>query len=76
MHAAYSPEIKAQAINMRNAGKPVSVISKELNISESTLHRWIYYYTSPQSITEEQAAKEIARLTAECDHMKNVLRVL
>ena len=76
MYIAYSPEIKAKAINMHNAGKPVSAISKELGIAESTLHRWICYYTSPQSVTEEQAAKEIAKLAAECNHMQNVLKIL
>ena len=76
MYVAYSPEIKAKAINMHNTGKPVSAISKELGISESTLHRWICCYTTPQSITEEQAAKEIARLTVECNHIKNVLKII
>lgn len=76
MYVTYSPETKAKAINMRNAGKPVSAISKELGIAESTLHRWICCYTTPQSITEEQAAKEIAKLASECNHMQNVLKII
>lgn len=76
MYVKYSPKIKAQAINMRDRGKTVSVISKDLNISESTLFRWFRLYKTPQSITEEQAVKEAERLAAECQHLQNVVEII
>lgn len=76
MYVQYSPEIKTQAIELHNAGKPVAAISKELGISESTLHRWFSLYTTPQSVTEEDAIREITRLTAECKHMQNVIEII
>lgn len=53
MYVMYTAEDKAQAIKMRDAGKTVSVISKELNIAESTLYRWFCIYATAQSINEE-----------------------
>lgn len=76
MYVQYSPEIKTQAIELHNTGKPVAAISKELGISESTLHRWFSLYTTPQSVTEEDAIREITRLTDECKHMQNVIEII
>ena len=76
MYVQYSPEVKTQAIELHNTGKPIATISKELGISESTLHRWFSLYTTPQSVTEEDAIREITRLTAECKHMQNVIEII
>ena len=68
MYVQYSPEVKTQAIELHNTGKPIATISKELGISESTLHRWFSLYSTPQSITEEDAIREITRLIAASTH--------
>lgn len=50
MYINCKPETKAQAIELHNAGKSVTAISKELNISESTLRNWFLQYSTPQSV--------------------------
>lgn len=72
----YSPETKAQAIKMLNTGKSVATISKELNISESTLRHWLLRYPSPERITAEQSTHEIARLAAECTRLTNTVEII
>lgn len=76
MYVMYSPEIKAQAINMHSSGKTVSAIRKELSISESTLHRWFRLYRTSQSIFEDLSAKEVDRLTTEYKHLQNVVEII
>lgn len=76
MYIRHSPETKAQAINMRNLGKSVAAISKELNISESTLRHWLVRYSSPERITEEQSTQEITRLTTECSRLMNTIEII
>lgn len=76
MYVMHTAEDKAQAIKMRDAGKTVSVISKELNIAESTLYRWFCIYATTQSINEELIAKEVARLTAECQHLQHIVEIV
>ena len=65
MYINYKPETKAQAVELHNAGKSVTAISKELNISESTLRNWFLQYSTPQSVTEDQISHEVSRLTTE-----------
>ena len=76
MYVMYSPETKAQAIKMLNTGKSVATISKELNISESTLRHWLLRYPSPERITAEQSTHEIARLAAECTRLTNTVEII
>ena len=56
MYVQHTSETKAQAIEMHNTGKSVATISKELNISESTLRHWFLRYSSPEQISEEESA--------------------
>lgn len=76
MYVQHSPETKAQAIEMRSIGKSVAAISKELNIAESTLRNWFVLYSTPQAIVEEQASKEVTRLTAECLHLLKMIEII
>lgn len=76
MYVMYSPEIKMQAVKMRSAGKIISSISKELIVAESTLYRWFRIYPSTDSISEEQATKEVIRLTTECQHLQNIVEII
>ena len=76
MYVQHSPKIKSQAIEMRNAGISVTVISKELKIAESTLRNWFLLYSTPQAIAEEQTTKEVTRLTTECLHLRNSIEII
>ena len=76
MYVMYSTDTKAQAIEMRNAGKSIAAISKELSISESTLRHWFLRYSSPEQITAEQSTHEIARLAAECTRLTNTVEII
>ena len=76
MYVQHSPETKAQAIELHNAGRPVAAISKELKISESTIRNWLLRYSSPEEIAEEQCTQEISRLTAECTRLMNTIEII
>lgn len=76
MYINYKPETKAQAVELHNAGKSVTAISKELNISESTLRNWFLQYSTPQSVTEDQISHEVSRLTTECMHLTNTIEII
>lgn len=76
MYINCKPETKAQAIELHNAGKSVTAISKELNISESTLRNWFLQYSTPQSVTEAQISHEVSRLTTECMHLTNTIEII
>ena len=76
MYVKYQPETKVQAVELRNAGKSVIAISKELNISESTLRYWFLQYSTPQSITEDQISHEASRLATKCMHLTNIIEII
>ena len=76
MYVQHTSEIKAQAIEMHNTGKSVAAISKELNISESTLRHWFLRYSSPEQISEEESTQEISRLTAECSRLMKTIDII
>lgn len=76
MYLRHTPETKAQVIELHNAGKSVAAISKELNISESTLRNWFLQYSSPQAVTEDQLSHEVTRLTVECTHLMNTIEII
>lgn len=76
MYVQHTPEIKAQAIKLRNVKMSVAAISKELRISESTLRRWFLRYFSPEEITAEQLTHEISRLTDECTRLMNTIEII
>lgn len=76
MYVRYTPETKAQALALRSTGKSVATISKELNISESTLRHWFLRYSSPEQISEEESTQEISRLTAECSRLMKTIDII
>lgn len=76
MYVQYTSETKAQAIEMRNTGKSVAAISKELIISESTLRNWFLQYATPQAVTEEQINHEITRLTTEWSRLMKTIEII
>lgn len=76
MYVQYTPESKAQAIELRNTGMSVTAISKELSISESTIRNWLLRYSSSEKIAEEQCTQEISRLTAECTRLRNTIEII
>lgn len=76
MYVQHTSEIKAQAIEMHNTGKSVAAISKELNISESTLRHWFLRYSSTEQISEEESTQEISRLTAECSRLMKTIDII
>lgn len=76
MFVKHSSETKAEAITMRREGTPISTISKELHIAESTLYHWFKTYESPQSIDNELVTKEVEKLEAECKHLQGMLEII
>lgn len=76
MYVHYTPETKVQAIELRSTGKSVAAISKELNISESTLRHWFLRYSSPKQIANEESTQEISRLTAECSRLMKTIEII
>lgn len=76
MYVHHTPETKAQALIMRNAGKSVATISNELHIAESTLRNWFLAYATPQEIADEQALKEVSRLSSECSHLQHIIEII
>lgn len=76
MYVHYTPETKVQAIELRSTGKSVAAISKELNISESTLRHWFLRYSSPKQIAHEESTQEISRLTAECSRLMKTIEII
>lgn len=71
MFVKHSPETKAEAITMRREGTPISTISKELHVAESTLYHWFKTYESPQSIDNE-----LEKLAAECKHLQGMIDII
>ena len=61
MYVQHTLETNAQAIDLHNAGKSVTGISKELNISGGTLINWFLQYSTPQSVTEDQPSHEVSK---------------
>lgn len=76
MFVKHSPETKAEAITMRREGTPISTISKELHVAESTLYHWCKTYKSPQSIDNELVTKELEKLAAECKHLQGMIDII
>lgn len=76
MYVHHSPETKTQAIELRNPGMSVAAISNELHIAESTLRNWFLAYATPQEIVDEQAAKEVSRLSSECTHLQHIIEII
>ena len=76
MYVHHTPEIKAQALVMRSAGKSVTAISKELHVAENTLRNWFLTYATPQELEDEQASKEASKLSSECLHLQHIIDII
>jgi transposase len=79
----YSDEYKSQAVRLvRESGKPLSQIARELGINDNMLHRWSREERDAQTAgktrgevktDQEELARlrrELARVTAERDFLK------
>ena len=74
----YTPEFKAQAVELVAIGKPVPEVAQEFGIGTSLLYRWIGKNPQPgqlggeghQAAGEEAAAAELSRLRREIAHLK------
>jgi transposase-like protein len=86
----YTPEFKAQAVELLQAGKPVSQLAQELGISENLLYSWRLASQraqvgsqGPQAEGARDAAdelralrRELARLKIENDILKKAAVIL
>ena len=86
----YTPEFKAQAIELLQAGTPVSQLARDLGISENLLYSWRLASQRAQGGSEEPQAegardaadelralrRELARLKMENDILKKAAVIL
>ena len=73
----YTPEFKAQAVELVAIGKPVPEVAEEFGIGTSILYRWVGKEAWPDQPGEgchgpgqENAAAEWTRLRRENSHLK------
>lgn len=79
----YSDEYKSEAVRLvRESGKPLSQVARELGINDNMLHRWSREERDAQAVgksrgevktDQEELARlrqELARVTAERDFLK------
>lgn len=68
----YTPEFKAQAVELVAIGKPASEVAEELGIGTSLLYKWIGKNLPPGRPLGDQEtnAAELARLRREVSHLK------
>ena len=68
----YTPEFKAQAVELVAIGKPAPEVAQELGIGTSLLYKWIGKNLPlvPSLGGEESAAAELARRRREVSHLK------
>lgn len=66
----YDEEFKAHAVNMVvEKGRPISVVAKDLGVSQPAIRRWVKLRTEP----EDSTAKRIAELEAQNKELKKEL---
>ena len=70
----YTPEFKAQAVELVAIGKPVPEVAEELGIGTSLLYKWIGKNPPPDQPlggeAQETSAAELSRLRREVSHLK------
>ena len=72
----YTPEFKAQAVELVAIGKPVPEVAQEFGIGTSILYRWVGKEAQPgqlgggQRAAGEETTAELARLRREVSHLK------
>jgi transposase len=74
----YTPEFKAQAVELVNCGKSVPEVAEDLGIGTGNLYRWVLQASQPErlgsgslrAVGEEAEADESRRLRREIVHLK------
>lgn len=74
----YTPEFKAQAVELVAIGKPVPEVAEELGIGTSLLYKWIGKNLKlgqpgdrgQPAASEETTVAEVARLRREVSHLR------
>ena len=74
----YTPEFKAQAVELVAIGKPVPAVAEEFGIGTSLLYKWVGKNPQPgqpggegqRAAGEETAVAELARLRRENSHLR------
>ena len=74
----YTPEFKAQLVELIAIGKPVPEVAREFGIGSSLLYKWVGKDPQPgqlggegqRAAGEETAAAELPRLRREIAHLK------
>lgn len=74
----YTPEFKAQAVELVAIGKPVPEVAEEFGIGTSLLYKWVGKNAPPvppggeghRVAGEETAVAELARRRREISHLK------
>ena len=74
----YTPEFKAQAVELVAIGKPVPEAAEELGVGTSLLYKWVGKNPSsvplggegPRAAGQETTLAEVARLRREVSHLK------
>ena len=64
----YSPEFKAQAVELVGLGKPVLEVAQELGFGANLLYRWVSQASPPAPLGS--AAEELRRLRRENAKLK------
>lgn len=76
----YSEEFKQSMISLKNSGRSATSLSKEYNVSVSTICKWIQQddpnNTNVLSIKERELIKENKRLKEENDILKRAAVLL
>lgn len=76
----YDDEFKASAVKMVvEKGRPISVLSKDLGVSEPALRRWVKASTEPDNSPSKRLAEleaENKRLKKELDDTKDTVEIL
>ncbi len=74
----YTPEFKAQLVELIAIGKPVPEVAQEFGVGSSLLYRWVGHNPRPgqlggegrRAAGEDSAAAELPRLRREIAHLK------
>jgi transposase len=79
-HAPYAPEFRAEAVRLvRESGRPLAHLAKDLGVSEPTLRQWLRGLSSPAAAvpTKDQGRDEaIRRLEREVQRLREERDIL
>lgn len=76
----YGDEFKTSAVRMvAEKGRPISVVAKDLGVSEPALRRWVRTSAEPEDSTSKKLTEleaENKRLRKELDDAKDTVSIL